>query len=195
MLFVDDHPIYREGFERALADVLPDIRVLTASGTETALALLTRTREVDLCLADYRLADGDGASLLNEVRRRHPEIAIGFLCADPSPSIIDHARTIGGVACLSKDRDTEALASAIQTIFNGGLVFDDQLPNPSFQSLSIRRRKILQLAGKGLADKQIGEQLDISENTVRNHWQHIFIRLDAGNRTEAVVKALQSGLI
>ena len=62
-------------------------------------------------------------------------------------------------------------------------------------TLSIRRRKILLLAGKGYADKQIGDQLEISESTVRNHWQHIFVRLEAGNRTEAVVKAMRLGLI
>jgi len=196
MLFVDDHPIYRDGLQRALADALPDIRVLTASGAEAALGLLEATRDIDFCLADYRLGDGDGASLLDEIHRRYPEIAIGLLCADPPAGIIERLKAIGGVACLSKDRDTDSLASAIDTIFNGGLVFDESLlPAASSRSLSIRRRKILQLAGKGYPDKQIGEQLEISESTVRNHWQHIFVRLEAGNRTEAVVKALRLGLI
>ena len=196
MLFVDDHPIYRDGLQRALADALPDIRVLTASGTEAALGLLEGTRDIDFCLADYRLADGDGASLLDEVRLRYPEIAIGLLCADPPVGMVDRLKAIGGVACLSKDRDTDSLASAIDTIFNGGLVFDESpVPASSSRTLSIRRCKILQLAGKGYPDKQIGEQLEISESTVRNHWQHIFVRLEAGNRTEAVVKALRLGLI
>jgi DNA-binding NarL/FixJ family response regulator len=196
MLFVDDHPIYRDGLQRALADALPDVRVLTASGAQAALDLLEGTGDIDFCLADYRLGDGDGASLLDEVRLRYPEIAIGLLCADPPAGILDRLKAIGGVACLSKDRDTDSLASAIDTIFNGGLVFDESLvPTSSSRSLSIRRRKILQLAGKGFPDKQIGEQLEISESTVRNHWQHIFVRLEAGNRTEAVVKALRLGLI
>jgi DNA-binding NarL/FixJ family response regulator len=196
MLFVDDHPIYRDGLQRALADALPDLRVLTASGAEAALGLLEGTSDIDFCLADYRLADGDGASLLDEIRVRYPEIAIGLLCADPPAGIIDRLKAIGGVACLSKDRDTDSLASAIDTIFNGGLVFDESpVAASSSRTLSIRRCKILQLAGKGYPDKQIGEQLEISESTVRNHWQHIFVRLDAGNRTEAVVKAMRLGLI
>jgi DNA-binding NarL/FixJ family response regulator len=196
MLFVDDHPIYRDGLQRALADALPDLRVLTASGAEVALALLEGTRDIDFCLTDYRLADGDGASLLDEIRLRYPEIAIGLLCADPPAGIVDRLKAIGGVACLSKDRDTDSLASAIDAIFNGGLVFDESpVPASSSRTLSIRRCKILQLAGKGYPDKQIGEHLEISESTVRNHWQHIFVRLDAGNRTEAVVKAMRLGLI
>jgi DNA-binding NarL/FixJ family response regulator len=196
MLFVDDHPIYRDGLQRALADALPDLRVLTASGAEVALALLEGTRDIDFCLTDYRLADGDGASVLDEIRLRYPEIAIGLLCADPPAGIVDRLKAIGGVACLSKDRDTDSLASAIDMIFDGGLVFDESpVPASSSRPLSIRRCKILQLAGKGYPDKQIGEQLEISESTVRNHWQHIFMRLDAGNRTEAVVKAMRLGLI
>lgn len=196
MLFVDDHPIYRDGLQRALTEAVPDFKVLTASGTETALELLEKTRDIDFCLADYRLADGDGASLLEEVHRLYPEIAIGLLCTHPPPGIIDRLKAIGGVACLSKDRETDSLALAIETIFNGGLVFDDSLlPAASFRTLSIRRRKILQLAGRGYPDKQIGEELEITESTVRNHWQHIFTRLEAGNRTEAVAKALRLGLI
>jgi len=196
MLFVDDHPIYRDGLRRALNEALPDLRVLTAAGTREALELLANTRDVDFCLADYRLADGDGASLLEEIHRHYPEIAIGLLCADPPPGMIDRLKALGGVACLSKARDTDSLAAAIETIFDGGLVFDDaSMPASSFRTLSIRRRKILQLAGKGHPDKQIGELLNISESTVRNHWKYIFTHLEAGNRTEAVVKAIRLGLI
>ena len=83
MLFVDDHPIYREGLQRAFMDALPDLRILTAAGSDAALELLAVTDDIDFCLSDYRLTDGDGASLLEEVRRRYPEIAIGLLCADP----------------------------------------------------------------------------------------------------------------
>jgi DNA-binding NarL/FixJ family response regulator len=196
MLFVDDHPIYRDGLQRALTDALPDLQILTAACARSALEVLATTHDIDFCLSDYRLADGDGASLLEEVRRLYPDIAIGLLGADLPAGVTSRVKAAGGVACLSKDRDTDALASAIDTIFNGGLVFDDgPLPTAYFRSLSIRRRQILLLAGKGHPDKQIGEQLNISESTVRNHWQHIFARLDAGNRTEAVVKAIRLGLI
>jgi DNA-binding NarL/FixJ family response regulator len=125
MLFVDDHPIYRDGLQRALSDALPDLKVLTASGAGAALELLKATRNVDFCLADFRLTDGDGASLLEEIRRRHPEVAIGLLCADPPDGMVDRIKAAGGVACLSKARDTDSLAAAIEAIFDGGLVFDD----------------------------------------------------------------------
>ena len=175
---------------------MPRLRVHVAAGYHSALELLSVTRDIDVCLSDYRLADGDGVSLIEEVRRNYPDIATGLLCADPLAGIIARVREAGGVACLSKARDIGALASAIDNIFNGGIVFDDgSLPAFPSQSLSAKRREILKLAGTGHLDKQIGEQLNISESTVRNHWQLIFARLEAVNRTQAVAKALQLGLI
>jgi DNA-binding NarL/FixJ family response regulator len=195
MLFVDDHPIYRDGLQRAVTDALPGLRILVADGASSALELLSVTDDIDFCLSDYRLVGGDGVTLLEEVRRRYPGIAIGLLCADPTEPVIARVRAAGGVACLSKDRDTDALAAAIDTIFNGGTVFDDNPLPTSSGTLSIRRREILLLAGNGQLDKQIGEQLCITESTVRNHWQHIFTRLQASNRTEAVAKAMRLGII
>jgi DNA-binding NarL/FixJ family response regulator len=194
MLFVDDHPIYRDGLQRAVTEALPGLRILVADGTSSALELLSVTDDIDFVLSDYRLVGGDGVTLLEEVRRRYPGIAIGLLCADPTEAVIAKVKAAGAVACLSKDRDTDALAAAIDTIFNGGTVFDDS-PLPHSGTLSIRRREILLLAGNGQLDKQIGERLCISESTVRNHWQHIFTRLQASNRTEAVAKAMRLGLI
>src|SRR5258708_2114757 len=158
MLFVDDHPIYRDGLQRALMSALPGLRIHVTSGYRSALELLAVARDIDFCLADYRLVDGDGVSLIEEVRRNYPHIALGLLCADPLAGIVARVKAAGGVACLSKARDTGALASAIDTIFNGGLVFDDTpLPASLKHSLSSRRREILKLAGTGQLDKQIGD--------------------------------------
>ncbi len=173
MLFVDDHPVYRDGLQRALMALSPDLRISVAEGYHSALESLSLAKDVDFCLADYRLRDGDGITLLEELRRRYPEIALGLICADLTPGIIDRTKAAGGVACLSKVRGIDALASAIDTIFDGGHVFDDaQLLASPLSNLSDRRKEILRLAGKGWPDKRIGET-GISESTVRNHWQRI----------------------
>ncbi|MBC9878342.1 response regulator transcription factor [Bradyrhizobium sp. INPA01-394B] len=196
LLFVDDHPIYRDGLQQAVKGAVPDLRVLIADGVGSAWDLLQSSCDVDLCLADYRLGDGDGLSLIARVRGSYPDTAIGLLCADPSPEVVMRVKAMGGVACLSKDRDIEALSLALEEVFAGGTVFDDMpLPASHFRTLSIRRREILLLAATGLLDKQIGDRLGISESTVRNHWHHIFATLGAGNRTEAVFKATRSGFI
>lgn len=196
LLFVDDHPIYRDGLARLLATVMPDLQVTAVEGLAAALAVLDGGAEPDLCLTDYRLADGDGLDLLVVLRGRMPSLAVGLLCADPTDILVARARSAGAVACLSKDRDAQALAAAIETLFEGGAIFDDgPRLHPAGPPFSIRRREILSMAAEGLLDKQIGDRLGISESTVRNHWQHMFTRLDVSNRTEAVSRAIRLGLI
>lgn len=196
LLFVDDHPIYREGLRRTLLATVEDLAVDAVAGETTALARLHADPDVDLVLADHRLADGDGLELIRRIKGLWPLMAVGVLCAEPTAPVARRAREIGAVACLSKDRDAEALAGALETLFNGGLVFDDAAyRNDDEAAFTLRRREILQLAADGLLDKQIGDKLGISESTVRNHWQHLFLRLKVANRTEAVSKAIRRGMI
>ncbi|GGI32888.1 response regulator transcription factor [Bradyrhizobium guangdongense] len=196
MLFVDDHPIYREGLKRALFELVHDLDVVVASGTQEALQLVDARADIDLILADYRLADGDGISILRTVAPSHCDVGLGILCADVTSDLIARVKKLGGVACLSKNRDVTQLASAIETLFAGGMVFDEkEFTSARDGSLSIRRQEIVLLAAGGYLDKEISERLNISESTVRNHWQHIFAQLGASNRTEAVFKATRLGLI
>jgi DNA-binding NarL/FixJ family response regulator len=196
ILFVDDHPIYRDGVRRVLESSGPDVRVLTADGASSALKLLAQATDIDLCLTDQRLLDGEGAGLARVIRELYPSVAVGLLCSEPTLTLANEMRAIGAVACLSKDRDTAALCEAIDRLYSGDTIFDDFVRGGAAQqTLSLRRREILVFAGQGLLDKQISDKLGITESTVRNHWQHIFTQLDVGNRTEAVTKALRQGLI
>ena len=196
ILFVDDHPIYRDGVRRVLEGSGPDVQVFTADGASSALRLLAETSEIDLCLTDQRLLDGEGADLARQIRELYPSIAVGLHCAEPTLTLANEMRAIGAVACLSKDRDTSSLCDAIDTLYNGGSIFDDVARgNEGERTLSLRRREILVFAGQGLLDKQISDKMGITESTVRNHWQHIFSQLNVSNRTEAVTKALRQGLI
>ncbi len=136
ILFVDDHPIYRDGLQRALTEAWPGLEVRAVDGAVAALEALQRSPDVDLVLADQRLLDGDGLSLITEARRRHPAIAVALLCADVTPALARRASAIGAVACLSKDRDADRLAEALAVLFNGGTVFDAGLAE---DELSLRR--------------------------------------------------------
>ena len=194
LLFVDDHPIYRDAVRRTLELEIEDLSVATAENCSATLALLA-AHEVDLCLSDYRLPDGDGLSLLKEVRARYPLIAVGLLCADLSPALAEGAASLGAVVCLSKDKTSADLVAAIRIAFLGGRVYDSVGAASDGTTLSLRRREILIYASQGLLDKQICELLGVSESTIRAHWGRIFEQLQVGNRTEAVTRALRQRLI
>lgn len=194
LLFIDDHPIYRDAVRRTLEQEIAGLTVTTAESCRTAIERLDHD-EVELCLSDYRLPDGDGLSLLRKIKARFPLIAVGLLCADLSSELVKGARTLGAVVCLSKDKTSADLVSAIRIAFSGGTVYDPVGSAGEENVLSLRRREILIYASQGLLDKQISELLGVTESTIRAHWGRIFEQLQVSNRTEAVSRALRQRLI
>ena len=195
ILFVDDHPIYREGLRRALEARIEGLEVAVASGATEARTKIAADPSIALCLADYRLVDGDGFELISGLRASHPSVAVSLLCGEPTQALAAQVRAIGGVACLPKELDTDELADAVHTILDGDEAFPSPIAGAGGTLMSQRRRDILTFASKGMPDKLIGEELGITESTVRNHWHHIFRRLGVNNRTEAVTRALRHKII
>ena len=194
LLFVDDHPLYRAGFELALARTMPTLDVVVAESAEAALAWLACDCEIDLCLADVRLPGRSGFEMLGDVGRRWPTIARAVLCSDPSPELAARARDMRLSACLSKTRDMHALAQAIEALFCGHEIFDAE-PPPAGIKLSDKRRRVLELGAFGHSNKEIARALGISERTVKDHWTHIFECLGVLNRVEAVSTAHRRRLL
>lgn len=195
LLFVDDHPLYREGVRRALRDALPTLAIHVASGVQEALTTLQAHPETDLCLSDFTLGDGDGLALLQQAGKLHPTVARGLLCAAPTGEMAYRAEAMGCVACLSKDRDLDSLVQALQTLFEGGSQFDVTPLVCGVAGLTDKRKEILRLAAKGLSNKEISGLLGISERTVKDHWSYIFEQLGVSNRTEAVGYALRERVL
>ena len=195
LLFVDDHPVYRDGIRRTLEAGVPDLHVSVAADAPDALRVLREDGPIDLCLSDYLLPGENGLTLVTRIRKLDPTIAVGILCAEPNEALAEDVRAIGGAACLSKEMATDALIAAVTAIFDGDEVFVASRVVGEDRGVSERRRRILLAASRGLADKQISEQLGISESTVRDHWHHIFRRLGVNNRTEAVAQAVRQRLI
>ena len=195
LLYVDDHPLFCEGLARLLAAEIPALSVETASTREGALHRLAELDGgLDLCLSDQHLSDGEGAEIVEIVRTRFPLVAAGVLTGEVTQGLLQRLRAVGAVACLSKERPVASIVAAIQTLLSGEPVFDSP-KGPVESTITDRRREIVRLAAKGFLDKQIGAQMKISESAVRNHWQFIFERLGATNRTEALSIALRRGLI
>lgn len=196
LLFVDDHPLYREGVRMALREAMPELRIVLADRVNSALEVLVAEPDVDLCLSDFNLPDGDGISLLGLVAQRHPSVARGLLCGLPDASMARQAQSLGAVACLSKDRDIASLAEALQVLFNGGSVFDvAPASSAGLPTLSDKRKEILRLAAKGLSNKEISALVGTSERTIKDHWTYIFEQMGVSNRTEAVSQAMRERLL
>ena len=124
LLFVDDHPLYREGLRRALLDAMPELRVIDVADGAGAVASLSANADIDLCLVDFRLADEDGLSLLSAIGKQFPAVARGVLCSAPTGEVAARAKDAGCLACLSKDRSASSLVEALGALRDGHAVFD-----------------------------------------------------------------------
>ena len=115
VLLVDDHPIYLDGLRLTLEREIEDIEIAIAGSVASAMEKIEAGLDPDLILADFKLPDGDGLSLLKATRENHPTIAVGLLCANVSAALVDKCRALGLVACLSKERASDNIAAAVQT--------------------------------------------------------------------------------
>jgi DNA-binding NarL/FixJ family response regulator len=208
VFLVDDQTLVRKGV-RSLLSLLPDIEVVgeAADGTE-ALALIPEASP-DVVLLDIRMPGLDGLSVLRELA---PNSAIHFIVLttfDDADALFEGCRA-GARGFLLKDVSLEQLASAIRAVMEGRTVlqpsitetllrnlqtvrsatYEEDLPEP----LSERERDVLRLMAGGFSNREIGEMLVLSTGTVKNHVSRLLLKLDARDRTSAVLKAIASRL-
>lgn len=195
LLFVDDHPLYREGIQRTLIEAMPDLRIRLADEPAGALAVLRQHADTDLCLSDYRLPRSDGLTLLAAIGTEFPGVARGLLCAALTPELVQQAIQLGCVACLSKSRNAEGLAHALRQLFDGGTIFDRATTENGERVLTTKRLEVLRLAAQGMTNKGIARRLGIAERSVKDHWTHLFEQLQVNTRAEAVAVAYRSNLL
>jgi DNA-binding NarL/FixJ family response regulator len=204
ILIADDHPIVREGLT-AVLETQPDFEIVgaAASGTqavERALAL-----QPDVILLDLALPDLDGVAALRQIRAANPTAHVIIFTAFDTDERILAAVQAGAQGYLLKGAPRDELFQAIRVVYSGGSLlqpvvaarllrqFSGAAALP--EQLTERELEVLRQLAKGRQNKEIATELWISERTVKFHVSAILAKLGVGNRTEAVSKAAQLGLV
>lgn len=200
VLLVDDHPVVRAGLS-AVLNTGDDIDVVAQAGTgREALDVLVST-QVDVVVSDIQMPQMDGVELTAELGRiGGPPVLI--LTTFDTENLIVSAMNAGAQGYLLKDAPPEELTRAVRAVNEGRPVMSDQvtvaltrrLTQPR-TSLSARELEILQAVATGHTNKEIAQELFISQATVKTHLVHIFDKLGVDNRTSAVAKAREQQLI
>lgn len=193
-LLVDDHPLFREGFIAAVRQKLPQIHFTVAGTMAQAIELAVQLKP-DLVLADWRLPDGDGLSLLAEVGFLCPSSARVLLSGSDDARLPERARAAGLIAYIPKTLEPALLILAMQRILEGNSFFPNAAGIRAANVLTARQQDIVNLVSQGKSNKEIARVLDISERTVKDHVSLIFGRLGAVNRADAIARASARGLI
>jgi len=203
IVIADDHAVLRESLA-ALLSTQAEFHVegLASNGQE-ALAQVQQHRP-DVLVLDLFMPGSDGFEVLRTLDRAGNRVAAVVLTG--SESELDYAQVVklGGRGLVLKSDGPERLFGAIRTVANGELAFSDELaqqvlttmsaetkgPTNALARLSERERQIAYYVARGMKNKDIGQELKISENTVKRHLQSIFTKTGARDRLELAVLAL-----
>jgi NarL family two-component system response regulator LiaR len=206
VLLADDHTIVRAGIRRFLEQP-GDIEIVAeAEDGEIAKALIVEHKP-DVAVLDIQMPKASGIEVTRWIRANMKGMGVLILTAyDDTPYVMGVLQA-GANGYVLKTASPEELIQAVYDVHAGKSALDaaiarkvmtqmfDQHKSSAFQPLTEREMQVLQLAAKGYTNKAIAVQLDISDRTVQGHLAHIFNKLQADSRTEAVMRAVSLGWI
>ena len=198
VLIVDDHPMVREGLAGVLERHNMRISGLAANGKQ-AVEMYSAHRP-DVMLLDLRLPDQSGFDVVRTVLGMDPQARIIILSSAQGDASIYNAISLGVRGYLLKGIDGASLADQVRRGAAGGSCLSPETAEKltqyiSSQKLSQREIEVLGLISKGKGNKEIADLIFVTENTVKMHVKKILLKLKANDRTQAVVIAIQRGLL
>jgi DNA-binding NarL/FixJ family response regulator len=201
VFLLDDHEIVRRGV-RELLEAEPDIAVVGEAGTAQAALAQVPSLRPDVAVLDIRLPDGDGVSVCRALRSRTPETACLMLTSFGDDEALLGAVLAGAAGYVLKQIRGSDLVGAVRTVASGqsmiapgtaGRVLsragEQARAADPLSRLTGQERRILELIGHGLTNRQIGAQLGLAEKTVKNYVSVLFAKLGMQRRTQAAAYA------
>ena len=199
VMLVDDHEVVRSGV-RALLQETDDIIVTAEAGTvRDAVDEADRARP-DVVVMDVRLADGSGIEATREIRARHPNTRVVMLTSFADDEALFASIMAGASGYVLKQVRGGELVRAIRTVGKGESLLDPAVTNAvldrlrkgkrlledeKLARLSPQEERILSLVADGKTNKEIGDELDLAEKTVKNYVSSILSKLEVARRAEA----------
>jgi DNA-binding NarL/FixJ family response regulator len=199
VFIVEDHHVVRMGLQAMLRGE-PDMQVAGTAASATEALRLLPDLEVDVLLTDIRMPDMSGVALLSELSSVRPLLRMAVLTNYHSDEDVFNVVKAGAKAYILKSATMEEILEAIRTVHAGSRWIPSHIAKQladrvARTQLSARETEILQLLARGMRNREIGEKLFISENTVRNHILNLLQKLGTTHRTEAIALAIQQGLV
>jgi two-component system response regulator DevR len=207
VLLVDDSPIIRLGLRSALEDYA-DLTIIGEAGTAAEGVAAVLKLKPDIVLLDVHLPDKSGLQACRELLKARPQTHVLILSSSESERNVSEALSAGARGYLLKDNDGATLAAALRNVAAGQSVLDPSLAGqvmnlvrnrgtPSaaekLSQLSPQERRVVALLAEGMTNKAIGEQLGLTEKTVKNYLATIFTKLNIARRTQAASLYTEAG--
>ena len=208
VLLIDDSPIIRLGLRSALED-FTDISIVGEAGTAAAGVAAVTQLKPDVVLLDLHLPDKSGFQACRELLKTRPQTQVLILTSNSGERNVQEAMNAGARGYLLKDNDGAALAAALRTVAAGNPVLDPSMAGQvlnlvkrrpggvsageKLSQLSYQELRVVALLADGMTNKQIGDQLGLTEKTVKNYLATIFGKLNIDRRTQAAALYVEAG--
>jgi two-component system, NarL family, response regulator DevR len=208
ILLVDDSELVRRGIKTVLSAPLdPPIEVVGEAGTVASAVSEALRLKPAIVLLDIRLPDGSGFDACRQIVQRLPETRVVVLTSYSNDNFVYEAVTSGAQGYLMKEIDPAGLVQGLHDVAAGRSILDPDATSrvlrllrgggtdaTDLSVLSTQERRVLALVAEGLTNKQVGEQLTLSENTVKNYLVNVFEKLQVKRRAQAAaIYVQQSG--
>ena len=199
ILIVDDHPLVRQGISSIVTSE-PGMSVVAEAATGYEGVEMFRRHKPDVTLMDLRLPDMSGIDALAAIRMEFRDARIAILTTFEGDVEVQRALKAGASGYMLKSMRRKELVQTIRRVAGGGKVVDPEMAvqMSSYlgdEMLTEREIEVLQRIPAGMRNRDIADQLFISEETVKVHVRHILEKLGASDRTHAVTIAIRRGII
>lgn len=206
VLLADDHHIVRAGIHQLLESA-KDMQVIAEAGDGEEAQALIQKHKPDVAVLDIQMPKASGIEVTRWVRSHVPEVGVLILTAYDDDPYVMAVLQAGANGYVLKTANADELIQAVRDVHEGKSALDPavtrklmsnlfkQPEKPPVEPLTDRELDVLRLTAKGFTNKAIGVQLDISDRTVQGHLAHIFAKMQASSRTEAVMRAVSLGWV
>ena len=196
---IDDHVVVRTGL-RYIIESDGELKFAGEfSGGRGAAEFVARAKP-DVTLLDVRMPDMNGVEALKEILAADPKARVVMLTTSDAEEDVFRSVEEGALGYVMKESPIEIILAAIRSAMAGDVYMTEEVrriyeTRKGMKGLSPREAEVLSSAGRGLGNREIGEKLGISENSVKMHLKRAFFKLGAGDRAEAVSLAKERGMI
>ena len=193
---IDDHPMVRQMIGMLLRRLRPASKVVELEKFSELQAALIKNGEPELFVLDLLLPGVKGATAISDVKKMYPEVPLVVLSAMPSGEARDACLEAGADLYIEKSTDTAEISAAIQDILKSDTdEVDADAVVVSDIKLSKRQKQLILMLDRGLSNRDIAAELNISEHTVKVHLWRLFRRLGVKSRTQTLHFARTHGLL
>lgn len=198
-MVVDDHPAFRKGLA-ALIESEPDLSVVAETGDGLESVELYRRVRPDVVLMDLRLPGFSGVEAIQAIRKEFPDARVIVVTTYDTDEDVYRALQSGAKSYLLKDMFPEQIFDAIRAVYAGKSQLPPQVADRlderlKRKELTQREMDVLELLVRGLSNKEIADNLSLSEAAVKSRLKGLFLKLQVEDRAGAVISALHHGIV